>query len=1156
MRLKRIDMAGFKSFVDPTRIEFGDGITAVVGPNGCGKSNIIDAVRWVLGEHSARQLRGGVMDDMIFQGSDTRPPVALCDVELTFAIRLGQLSHPYHEAEEISVRRRLNRELGSDAYINGKMVRLKDIIDLFLDTGISSHAYAVIEQGSIARMVTAKPEERRFMLEEAAGIMKYRSRRRESERKMNTTRQNLDRAMDLLGEVRSQCRSLRQQASRAERFKTLQEDWQNFKSISLGLRYQQMKKDCSCIEQELEQARVAEAEAGRLQTGIEHQLDEKRRAMIRYEEDVQDAQDAVRTAELHQAEIQRQIEQSQGKYRLLTERKKHLEQRLVENRERTDQFDEELLHLNNRLHKDDLTTLERELEEMETAVAAALTEHRQQGIVRDQALAKYERLKNEQRSVTERHKFAQSALNRLALRNEAIVAQLKQMELQAEALRTRLNQGESAAKQADKDCTQAESRYSLKQATLEESRIHRAAMEAQLAEKRGQARQLSGDVYELSARLSSGNIDEKLRQTLRSRGLLWVDEEIQVPQGFEHAVAAALRGQSGDALWPDAVSFEAIQELKEKIADAPVAVFMESPGTVTTNLAETLALDTQHPLWKLFSGVAVVDDISDAPDLMQQQAQCYSVVSKDGWLLGRDGWLTPPSRQQTAHKLELKRRLQILEKKSSEADAQAEKSGHDFEQAEQVLQQQQRELEETQLTAIQARSLLASTEEDLKRLQSAASDLHASQLRLQTEQAELAEEEKRAQETLANPGVTDPEILRTAEQALESQTLVWQEAEQTLERSRSELSAAGQKLALRRQAADSIQEDIQRIQQEQETLCHQLSGDNQRLHQITEELAQAEDRKTLDRALSEAADMVNAVYLTLNEKRQAGGKLQQELWDIEQSQRKAQHQSNQATMARKQIQIRLTAEQTRLEDLVAEVLRECHVEAESLAGRLDAMEDLPEAQEIIEKVQKLEDRLSRFGPVNLLAIEEFRLSSEREEFLAAQSADLEASLQTLADTISRIDRTTKRRFQQAFERTNAIFKETFPRLFGGGRAELKLSSDDPLSAGVDIVAQPPGKRLQDIGLLSGGEKALTAVALVFSIFRMKPAPFCILDEVDAPLDDSNVGRFGELMRELASDVQFINVTHNKVSMQSADHLIGVSMPEPGVSKIVGVELNS
>jgi len=643
---------------------------------------------------------------------------------------------------------------------------------------------------------------------------------------------------------------------------------------------------------------------------------------------------------------------------------------------------------------------------------------------------------------------------------------------------------------------------------------------------------------------------------MRDMGLKWVDEELNVPEGLELAVTAVLKGQTADAVCPDHVSGDLVRELKQVIVGAPVAIFAGRAADLANSaLASALNLGQSHPLYPVFSAVALTDDIVSAPETLAGQPQCMAVVSRDGWLMGRDGWLVAPSRQHAAHKLELKRRLAGLEQELVIANRQVREAELVFEQAESVLTQQKADWEEAHLAGIEAQGLLAKSTADHERLQTEQDDLETLQKHLNSEFAELTLEEGQIKEMLSSGMEIDPKSLTASEQAFKQLTDIRQAADQSLAKSRNDLAEAERELALCRQAQAATQHELKRCRDEQRRHLTQIAEDEQRLSQIKSELARVAEHLDMDDKLADAVEQVNAAYLSLNEKRQAGHQLQQKVWNAEQELRKLQKALNQAIVNCQQAQLRLTSGKTQLEDLAAEIQRQCHVDAKALAERIQTMDEIPDAMKVIEKARQLEDRLSRFGPVNLLAIDEYRQSAEREEFLSEQSADIEASLQTMGDTISRIDRATKQRFQQAFEQTNVLFKETFPRLFGGGRAELRLDSEDLLTAGVDIIAQPPGKRLQDIGLLSGGEKALTAVALVFSIFRMKPAPFCILDEVDAPLDESNVGRFGELMRELSSDVQFINITHNKVSMQLADHLIGVSMPEPGVSRIVSVELD-
>ncbi|MDX8406835.1 MAG: AAA family ATPase, partial [Mariprofundaceae bacterium] len=389
MRLKRLELAGFKSFVDATKIELGEGVTAIVGPNGSGKSNIIDALRWVLGEHSAKHLRGGVMDDLIFQGSDTRPPVAVCDVELTFSVEPGALPSPYHEMDEIRIRRRMTREGGSDAFINGKMVRLKDVVDLFLDTGISTRAYAIVEQGSIARMVTAKPEERRTIFEEAAGVMKYRSRRREAERRMKDTQQNLERAVDLLEEVRSQCRSLKQQASRAERFRKMQDEFSRMQSVSLGLRYRSMQEKFSTTEARLQEARKAEDAAQAALNAAEKQVVEARDELGAHEAEAQKVQDRLRQAEQQRAGLQQQAERQAGERRLLAERKIALQQRLEEADKTLQRLAVDIDAAARHLDEQDDVELQAAKRDAEAALDTTERQYRQQVQLRDKKLAAY-----------------------------------------------------------------------------------------------------------------------------------------------------------------------------------------------------------------------------------------------------------------------------------------------------------------------------------------------------------------------------------------------------------------------------------------------------------------------------------------------------------------------------------------------------------------------------------------------------------------------------------------------------------------------------------------------------------------------------------------------------------------------------------------------
>jgi chromosome segregation protein len=1153
MRLKRIELAGFKSFVDPTKIELGEGITSIVGPNGSGKSNIVDALRWVLGEHSAKQLRGGVMDDLIFQGSDSRSPVAMCDVELTFAVKPGQLPPPYHEMDEIRIRRRMHRESGSDAFINGKMVRLKDIIDLFLDTGISTRAYAIIEQGAIARMITAKAEERRELLEEAAGVVKYRHRRREAERKMQDTRQNLERVTDLLEEVATQCRSLKQQAARAERFKKMQDEFRDLQAISFGIRYQQGEAHLAGIQRQMEEARTAEAGLASHHAQIERALTDARQAMIRHEEQIQGLQDRLRQGEQERARWQQEMERLAGERRLLAERKGMLEQRIAEAGERLEQLGREEEELTGRLAEQDDAKLKARLAETQQMLETARSLYAEQSRQRDALLSDYERIRHAFEDAGQRRQQTEAAITRVQERQQRLQDQIGQTREQQQRADLAHTEAKAAIEAFTSHLKQAEQALRKAQQELDHSRTEREAASSALGEHESKVRELAGMSQELRAQLSSQEVPESLRELIRARGGLWVDEHLQVPEGLELAVAAALRGRAADARMPANPDLPAWREALVKASEAPIALYTDAasaPQPAANNLAGILHLATDHPLYPLFAAVVLVDDILAAAPA----GRC--AVSRDGWRREVDGWLVPPAGSRTARSLGLKRQLREAEVRLQAETAALDKARARLEAGERALTAGQLAWQQCHLQTTEAQSALHDRQAAAQRLQAEADTLGERLSRLQQEQQELSGELSHWQAQLAGQTALDRRELDAARESLDLQSESMKQAEQAMGQAREDVAAAEQAMALFDQAQKALLREQTRLQSERARLHQQSEEDRERMVRTGEELVQSERHTELDQHLAQAVTEVDRMHRELSELRQQGMALQQAAHEQEQAERQARHRLQDGASRRQEMEVRIAADEARLQDLAAEIGQRCHVSVKGLLQRLQAMDAPPDAESVLHQARDMEERLERFGPVNLLAIEEYDQAAERERFLSEQARDLEASLETLGETIGRIDRTTRQRFREVFEQTNALFQQTFPRLFGGGRAELRLDSDDVLTAGVEVIAQPPGKRLQDVSLLSGGEKALTAVALVFSIFRIKPAPFCILDEVDAPMDDANVGRFGEMVRELTEDVQFLAITHNKITMQLADRLIGVSMPEPGVSRIVGVEMDA
>ena len=1160
MRLKRLELSGFKSFVDPTKIELGSGINAIVGPNGCGKSNIVDAIRWVLGEHSARHLRGGVMDDLIFQGSETRPPVAICDVELTFAVQRGKLPPPYHEMDEIRIRRRLVRDAGSDAFINGKMARLKDIVDLFLDTGVSTRAYAIVEQGSIARMITAKPEERRQLLEEAAGVMKYRSRRKEAERKMSSTRQNMDRIEDLLEEIRSQCRSLKQQSSRAERFKTMQAEFEHAQSKTLAIRFQQQQEQLLVFQQQFEQAQqhVEEAEAKHIHA--ERLLSQGRRAGVLHDEGVQQAQEKLRLFEQQRAELQQQAERAAGERRLLLERKNMLQQRMDEAALRQQQLQDDVADIQKQLHEQTDEALQKHRRDAEAQLNAAQEMLQEVREKRDVLLRELEQLRSIFQDLQHRHQQAKQHVQRLLEKQEQHKNQLQQLANKTHELEQALvaaNEQESQALEKQKD---TEIAIDDGQLCLDQCREQQQQVFSERKQAEEILRSLNGEIQEIQAQLQQQNMPSHLREGMRKRGGIWVDENLDVPEGLESAVAAALHGKEGDLSLPEQTSLAAWKDMFTQAQDSPIAMYLNTalvnadklakPASGQKNLAILLNLEANHPLYAMFCHVVLCDDIFAA-----EIPKYGYLVSRDGWCLASDGWLVPPAKSQTARRLSLQRRLQSCESEQTTAEQTMQTAEQAVEAADMALTTQQQQWQNIHLAATQAQSERQSSQALLQRLHDEQGSLHSRQTQLQSDAESTEKELTHWQQELKSMGEMDSQQLEQAQHKLDEQTLVQQQYEQQWQQARSSQAHADQALALHKQTVQSLERDQKRMQQELAQLQQRQQQDAQQFSKTETEIKANQAHADLDMQLQHAHEHVEKAHRNLSDMRQQGHALQKQLHQYEHGEQAARKTVQQMSEGKQQVAIRQASEQARLQDLSNEIEQRCQLTSKQLLLKYENL-STQDMEHVLRHTRELEDRLSRFGPVNLLAINEFKQASEREQFLAEQIADLETSLNTLQDTIHRIDRTTRQRFRDTFEKTNAYFQQIFPRLFGGGRAELKLDSDDVLTAGVEVIAQPPGKRLQDITLLSGGEKALTAVALVFSIFRINPAPFCILDEVDAPLDDANVGRFADMLSEFCEDVQFLAISHNKITMQKADQLIGVSMPEPGVSRIVSVDMSA
>jgi len=715
------------------------------------------------------------------------------------------------------------------------------------------------------------------------------------------------------------------------------------------------------------------------------------------------------------------------------------------------------------------------------AVHAALTRYHEQGEQRDRLLAEFERLRhsNEQ-SLLQRQKTEQ-ALERLEAREQQLNERLVELENQlGEQIRTSQDTEQKLAEVRHK-CRSCEGALDTAQEELECCRSKRGHSLQILNAQEASLRELNGVVQELRGRTKNQDVSEVLRDAIRARGGVWMDESLHVPEGMEAAVAAALRGRSANVRIPVGLSEKSgWKEILNQFRDAPVALFAGQHVPVSgqgQSLAGAMGMESKHPLFDVFDPVCLVDEITQAEGL----AGCY--VSRDGWRQEENGWLIPPAGNRTAGQLAIQRKLRDAESQMVREEAVLAQVKRQFEKSEHGLELQQQVWQQAHLAATQSESEFHGVVAAVGRLQAEVESLQRHQQRLQSDLAAVAEERKHWLSQVEQATDVDQQVLDRAEAKLNSQNDVVRQAEQELVQARHLLAQADQALALFSQARDNLLRESERLSQEEHRLKVQIENDRARKQQVEEELGKARDQNDLDQQLAHVVEAVEKAHQAMNEVRSQGHMLQQSQHESERSERQVRQHLQLAAEHRQSIEVQQAQDKTRLQDLKAEIQKRCQSTAADLLQRIDMADKELDAEAIMQRAGELEERLGRFGPVNLLAIEEFEQASEREGFLAGQVLDLEASLATLTDTIARIDRTTRQRFKEVFEQTNTYFKQTFPQLFGGGRAELRLDSDDVLTAGVEVIAQPPGKRLQDVTLLSGGEKALTAVALVFSIFQ-------------------------------------------------------------------------
>ncbi|AGA89745.1 chromosome segregation protein SMC [Thioflavicoccus mobilis 8321] len=1159
MRLEKIKLAGFKSFVDPTSVPFLSDLVGVVGPNGCGKSNVIDAVRWVMGESSAKMLRGESMADVIFNGSSSRKPVGMASIELLFDNGDGGVGGEYARFSQIAVKRQVSRDGQSVYFLNGARCRRRDVQDLFLGTGLGPRSYAIIEQGTISRLIEARPEELRLFLEEAAGISKYKERRRETETRMRHTRENLDRLNDLRDEVAKQLQHLERQAASAARYQQLKVEERQREAELKALRWRTLDREVG--------------EQDRTLGGLEVRLSESQAHQRRIEADLETQRDAY-------ADASEAFNEAQGRYYEVGGAIARIEQAIQFMKETRTGQEGELARVRRELD-DSIDHLARD-EARLAELAAALADE-------EPALA---RVEAELGEVIERVAASETALHEWDNQWEALEREAAVPGEQAQAERARINHLEQGLGQDERRLARlAEEARHLDPQPLEdevegllerdeecevrvtELEAARQALEGEFAEleRQGEAVQRRLDEVRTGLQEARGRhaslvaLQEAARQDPDAGLAGWLEaaglaaaprllDHLEVEPGWERAVEVALAAHLR-AVCTD--EFEAHGRAGGEVGALALLDTRQAAAPAVPD-DDGLSARVRCPwsLHGLLGSVGAVEDLETALARRGELGPGERLITRDGVLVGAN-WLHRPTLDGVVGGvLERAEALKDVEREIAAAEAALAKLVGEQEAAQAVRRERLAQREQVVADLEDANRERGRLRAELVGRRTRLEHLHERRAAIEAERGELGE---RRGELIA-------EIEVGREQLHDLLARIEQLAERR-ERLAAQRDALREALATARAAERSGRDQVQQRKvgvesqrTEQEALRRNLSRARSlrdqhatRLEELTRALAEAaepfaERQAELEEQLGQQVEAETALRVARDHLEEIDTRireLEQERQRIEQA--VAEHARNLDAL-RLARQERLVRRRT-----LEEQLASAEQNAEALLAGLD-----PAASEEVwqEELTKIAARIQRLGAVNLAAIDELKEQSERRVYLDAQHADITRSLETLEQAIRKIDRETRQRFKDTFERVNEGFASLFPRLFGGGQAYLDLTGEDLLETGVTVMARPPGKRNSSIHLLSGGEKALTAVALVFAIFQLNPAPFCMLDEVDAPLDEANVGRFCDLLRSMSSQVQFIFITHNKVTMEVAQHLLGVTMHEPGVSRLVSVDVDA
>ena len=1160
MRLQAIKLAGFKSFVDATTVPFPNNLCAVVGPNGCGKSNIIDAIRWVMGEGSAKNLRGESMTDVIFNGASNRKPVGQATIELLFDNSAGRLTGEYAAYSEISIKRQVSRDGQSSYFLNSVKCRRKDITDIFLGTGLGPRSYSIIEQGMISQLIEAKPEELRVYLEEAAGISKYKERRKETERRISHTRDNLDRLTDLREELERQIHHLERQAKNAERYTEFKKEEREVSAQLSALRWQNLDQKAGVQQQQIDQFEIELQARISDQRRVEAEIVALRDQLIGSNDSLAAVQQRFYDEGTEIARIEESIQYQSERARTLADSLRQTDQERTETAASLGSDEALIRDLAEQLER--LAPEQAALSDSEMASKDQLemAEHHVAELQQRWDQFTSEAAKVAQAGEIEQSKIAllEDSLQRLNQRLKAVGDDKTRLSEQAVA--EEIGPLEAMIETQEEQVGRIQSEFDGLASQLQSQRVQNEQLSRTLNEQRSEMQHLAGRRASLDA-LQQAALGQAGDDTawVSEQGLesaLRVGESLEVDAGWEEAVEAVL----GDALQGILVSN--LRELSPAVArltqgsitllgmsdtHAPVV-----QGEARVSLAAKIQSSAELSAW--LSHVFVAEDLEDALSLAENLAPDESVVTRDGLWMGASWIRVSADKDVTAGVLQRQKELtrliaqiEALETLIDTTDEELAAGAINLTVLEQDRDALQSRLAEQQRAYGETRARLTA-----KRIQAEqiASELERADREITHSQAQLETDSVQLQAARSRLGGAMDEM-------------------EGVEATRAELAeqrhSAQQALVTLRQQAQADRDANHQLALRTQNLTAQLTATGQAITRLSARQTSLLERKqTLEADIAALAEPTTELQANLQERLQTRQGIEAELLAGRQVAQKIEfdirsNESQRALFEEGVDQVRGQLEKARLEFQTLDVKRSTIEDLLKEAGAVlqDVISAMPEDADIPvweTELTKIENRIQRLGAINLAAIEEYKVQAERKAYLDAQNDDLEKALDTLMMAIRKIDIETRTRFKETFDLVNTKLQQLFPKLFGGGHAYLEMTGEDLLDTGVALMARPPGKRNSSIHLLSGGEKALTAIALVFSIFSLNPAPFCLLDEVDAPLDDANVMRYSELVKEMSRTVQFIYITHNKVAMEMAEQLMGVTMHEPGVSRLVSVDV--